>query len=59
MRDRRTGVRGFFEVVGLGAAFTEAFPAAVDAATAADLAAFIREYGDPAKATIAFAGPVK
>ena len=58
-RDRRVGLRGFFEAVGLGAAYFESFPAMVDAITAADLTAFIREFGDPAKATVVFAGPAK
>jgi predicted Zn-dependent peptidase len=58
-RDRRTGILGFFEAVGLGAGYFETFPAAIDGVTLDALNAFIREFGDPAKATVVFAGSVR
>jgi zinc protease len=58
-RDRRTGLLGFFEAVGLGAGYFEAFPSAVGAITVEEINAFIKSAGDPAKATTVLAGPVK
>jgi predicted Zn-dependent peptidase len=59
-RDRRTGLLGFFEAVGLGADYFEAYPAAIDAVTVEEINAFIKGAGDPAKATVVLAGsPVR
>ena len=59
-RDRRTGMLGYFEAVGLGADYFEAFPTAVEAVTVEEINAYIKSAGDPAKATVVLAGsPIK
>jgi len=58
-RDRRTGMLGFFEAVGLGCEYFAAFPKEIEAVTTDEINAFIRSFADPANASSVLVGPIK
>jgi zinc protease len=58
-RDRRTGMLGFFEAVGLSCEYFEAFLEEIKAVTTDEINAFIRSFADPANASSVLVGAIK
>jgi zinc protease len=58
-RDRRTGMLGFFEAVGLGCEYFAAFPKEIEGVTTDEINGFIRSFADPANASSVLVGPIK